>query len=137
MTRDDFPANDKYIRVMPDYASNGIWHRQGIHAEPDELPISKSLHEWLAAWANRYDINDDFLPESERKNRLDWSEFTSEGLAIARAIKAELPDWTVVWWDEQKLAEAMRSVSGERPSRRLFEFEVLVDGTLSEIPKVD
>ncbi|GJH17287.1 hypothetical protein CBA19CS22_12115 [Caballeronia novacaledonica] len=118
-----------FVKVMPEYASNGIWHRDGIHAEPVELPISKSLLARLAQWSGWYNINDDYLPVDDRKNRLDWDKFEQEGVAIARAIKRELPEWTVVWSDERKL-KALILAGPERRPRSAFEFEVLSNGSL-------
>jgi hypothetical protein len=123
---------DMFIRVMPDYSSNGIWHRDGTHAEPDELPVSPELLKRLARWADWYNVNDDYLPEAERKNRLDWPAFEREGVAVAYAIKQELPDWTVLWFDERKLATLIRVGHVDIP-RSAFEFEVLLDGSLSRV----
>lgn len=115
MTDDTPHADEKYIRVMPYYISNGIWHRDGLHADPEELPVSNELLVRLAQWSDWYNVNDDFLPEDERKNQLNWDEFEKEGVEIARAIKRELPDWTVVWHDERKLVALVRAGEEPRP----------------------
>lgn len=129
-------VDDRYIRVMPDYCSNGIWHRDGMHAEADELPVSKELLERLARWSDWYNINDDFLLAAERKNKLSWAEFDKEGLSIAYAIKRELPDWTVVWFDERKLMTLIRCGHRNVP-RSSYQFEILLDGSLRAVPDGD
>jgi hypothetical protein len=40
------------------------------------------------------------LSRIERTREFDYEPFSQEGLAIAHAIKMELPDWTVVYFDE-------------------------------------
>jgi hypothetical protein len=129
----DIYANPVYVRVMPDYMSNCIWHFDGLHMDPEELPVSEKLKTQLAQWADWYNINDDFKPEAERKNRLNWKKFNAEGVEITRAIKRELPHWTVVWHDDKKLTALIR-VGGESPARHLYEFEVLPGGVLGPPP---
>lgn len=124
--------NPVYVRVMAEYASNGIWHFDGMHMDPEELPVSDDLKARLEQWADWYNINDDFKPPEERQNRLDWGKFNAEGLQIAQAIKRELLHWTVVWSDEERRM-ALRHIDGEPPPRALFEFEVMSDGALVPI----
>ncbi|MDR5819295.1 hypothetical protein QCE64_02105 [Caballeronia sp. LZ043] len=103
----------------------------GMHMDPEELPVSDDLKARLEQWADWYNINDDFNPPEERRNRLDWTKFSAEGVAIARAIKQALPAWTVVWWDEKILSELVNL--GETPQRSLYAFEVTSDGTLEPL----
>ena len=125
----DMNVDRRYIKVMADYMSSCLWHADGIQADIDELPVSAALRTRIAQWADWYNVNDDFLPAAERKNRLDLRKFNDEGLAIARAVKRELPDWTVVWWDECELIAQVESGAG-KSSRELYEFEIMGDGSL-------
>jgi hypothetical protein len=118
-TRD--PA--KWVRVMGDYSSTGIWHWEGYEMVPDSLPVSDDLKARLASWAARYfswidtwrDWDaDDFARIQEHDQRLRLH--SDEGLAIAREIKAALPDWTVVYFDED--------LSGRHAIRAKYQFEV-------------
>ncbi|MDR5778535.1 hypothetical protein QCE63_03700 [Caballeronia sp. LZ065] len=127
----EIDENPVHVRVMPDYASNCIWHFDGMHMDPEELPVPNDLKLRLAQWADWYNINDDFKPPEERQNRLNWDKFNAEGLAIARAIKRALPAWTVVWWDGKILSELVEL--GETPQRSLYTFEVRSDGTLEPL----
>jgi hypothetical protein len=118
MEDETLPVTEKYIRVIPDYMSNGIWHRNGIHAEPDELPVSDSCVRDRPYGRTGTTSATISYPSQNARTVSTGVAFTKEGLAIAFAIKAALPDWTVVWLDEQKLGEAIRSTGKEWPARR-------------------
>ncbi|WP_063812538.1 hypothetical protein [Burkholderia cenocepacia] len=119
--------NPRWVRVMADYSSNGIWAQSGGSAELEYLPVSVALHQRLAAWCVWYEKNDDYLPEEERKANFDYAAFSAEGLAIAKAVKAELPDWTVVYFDEAKFRALMGPpIPPVARSRSDFEYEVSI-----------
>ena len=40
------------------------------------------------------------------EGEIDLEAFAAEGRAIARAVKAELPDWSIVYFDEAEAARA-------------------------------
>jgi hypothetical protein len=109
----------RFVKVMPEYTSTGLWNTQGANLEESEVPMSAALLNRLRAWCAWYERNDEHLPMPDRKFDLDA--FSAEGLKIAQALKAELPDWTVVYFDEAKLMASMRA----RPKERSFyEYEV-------------
>jgi hypothetical protein len=56
------------------------------------------------------------------KHFWDIEAFSKMGLCIARKIKTELPDWTVIYYDESK-AQALRDPLVNIP-RGSFEYEV-------------
>lgn len=71
------------------------------------------LREWQA-W---YDRQEPDRPEVDRT----WlHDFAEEGRRIARAIKAELPEWTVVCFDE----EAAHGRPPDAPPGT-FEYEIM------------
>jgi hypothetical protein len=53
------------------------------------------------------------------ETEIDLDAFDAEGRAIARAVKTELPDWSIVYFDE---AEAARPKYEGPPTR--FEVEI-------------
>ncbi|RFD18455.1 hypothetical protein DY926_16605 [Komagataeibacter melaceti] len=110
-------ADEKWVRIMGEYDCEGVWHRDGCLTCADELPVSGRLRERLRAWAQRYN-NFDFPPE-ENSPPFDMETFARDGLEIARAIKAELPDWTVIYFDESKADYKNRS-----QPRSQYEYEV-------------
>ena len=65
----------------------------------DDLPVAAALRDRIDAWQSVYDEHDDM---DEDAPVLDVARFAAEGLAIARSLKAALPDWTVIYHDEAK-----------------------------------
>ena len=50
----------------------------------------------LARWCDRFQASFD--------REIDLEAFAAEGRAIAHAVKAELPDWSIVYFDEAAAA---------------------------------
>lgn len=109
---------EKWVRVMAGHCCGGVWHRDGSDGCASALPICPALRERLIAWADRYNACGDHLPP-ERQAAFDLKEFSADGLKIARAIRAELPGWTIVYFDAAKCDYGNR----EQP-RHEFEYEV-------------
>ena len=108
-----------WVRVMANYESDGLWSRDGVMMSPGDLPVSPGLLQRHAAWCRWYEDSDFFVGPEQRTAAFDVDAFSAEGLAIARAIKGELPDRTVVYYDE---AAAPR-VGLDAP-RPVFEYTV-------------
>ncbi len=89
---------EKWVRVMAGHCCDGVWHRDGSDGCASALPIRPALRERLIAWADRYNACGDHLPP-ERQAAFDLEEFSADGLKITRAIRAELPGWTIVYFD--------------------------------------
>jgi hypothetical protein len=102
-------AKPRWVKVMAEYSSCGLWDSNGVHSDEAELPVSEALKARLRKWCDWYERNDDYLPEP--RTQFDYEAFAAEGLLIAKAIKAELPDWTVTYFDESKL---MKALEGKR-----------------------
>ena len=103
---------EKWVRVMFDYCSSGLWEKSGCMMDEDDLPVTSDIKARLKQWVSIYDKHSS---ESQVMNRniedsIDFSEETfsrldelvklceddfREGISIAMAIKAQLPDWTV------------------------------------------
>ncbi len=105
----------KWVRILADSWTEGAWTRDGGPASPNELPITQELIDRIRRWQAWYDRDEN-----------DWGvfkgdveAFSDEGGAIAHAVKAALPDWTVVYFD----AAASESASDDAP-RTVFEYEV-------------
>ena len=92
---------DKWVSVMADYSSDGLWCQDGVMMDRADLPISSELAEKHAAWCQRFEASEFYLSEEERQS-FDVAVFAEDGLEIARAIKAELPEWSVFYFDERK-----------------------------------
>jgi hypothetical protein len=123
---EDLLNRHRWVRVMADYSCDGVWDIEGNSCGAEELPISRALVERLRRWQARYESIEEAIEEENRLRReSDWTDFSAEGLAIARAVKAELAGWTVFYYDEAKACSVPLDV--KRRLSRTFECEILLD----------
>jgi hypothetical protein len=115
MADDQSFAEERWVRIMCDYSADGVWHKDGSGDSADELPIDRELIERIRRWQDWYETGLD------ADSKFDVAAFSAEGLAIARSVKAALPDWTIIYFDEA----ALRSADRDSP-RHTFEYEVLL-----------
>lgn len=87
----------RWVRIMADVYADGVWNQDGESCLVDDLPITPDLRARILAWQDWYDRDYD-----REERPFDRPAFAVEGLAIARAVKTQLPDWTVVYFDESK-----------------------------------
>ncbi len=88
----------KYVRIMSDLCTQGVWSYYGGCYEASDLPVSSRLQERLRDWNWWYDVFSGTFNRDGTQGDLD--EFSAIGLDLARKVKAELPDWTVVYSDK-------------------------------------
>jgi hypothetical protein len=81
---------------MADYGSASVWDHDGTPLDAARLPLSPKLRAGLARWCARF----------EKSFEIDLEAFAAEGRAIARAVKSELPTWSIVYFDEAAAARA-------------------------------
>lgn len=85
----------KWVRIMPDWCSSGIWDKNGGNCDESELPVTQELIDRITAWQKRFDSQEVYLPptiESEQEAE----DIQIENLLIAIEVAKQLPDWTVV-----------------------------------------
>ena len=87
-----------HLRLMADYGAAGVWDHDGNPLDPARLPLNPKLRARLARWCARFQQSFDA--------EIDLDAFATEGRAIARAVKAELPAWSIVYFDEAAAARA-------------------------------
>jgi hypothetical protein len=87
-----------HLHLMADYGSAGVCDHDGNPLDPSKLPLSDKLRARLARWCARF--------EKSFETEIDLDAFAPEGRAIARAVKAELPDWSIIYFDEADAARA-------------------------------
>ncbi len=115
---DDFLNRCKWVRIMCDTLCFGVWDRKGRSCDVDCLPVTQDLRDRLLEWQDHYNLLDDAVFEGET---VDWREFSTEGLQVARDVKEALPDWTVIYHDEH---EAMQTRGTRDRPRDKYEYEV-------------
>lgn len=88
----------RHVHLMADYGSAGVWDHDGNPLDPARLSLSPQLRARPARWCARF--------ERSFEAEIDLDAFAAEGRAIVRAVKAELPDWSIVYFDEAEAARA-------------------------------
>lgn len=105
-------TEEKWVRVMFDYSSSGIWEKSGCMMDDEDLPVTLELRERISKWVRLYDshaweaqslsqnLEDEIDFSDETFTRLDeltklCEDDFNEGVKIAIEIKSQLPDWTV------------------------------------------
>ena len=91
----------KYLKVMADYCSTGLWNEEGFNVEISNHHLSLKSRTLLEAWCNLYETNDDYLPEEEQSGSFDMGSFCKKGFLVASLIKRDLPDYKIVYFNEQ------------------------------------
>ena len=84
------------VRLMADYGTAGVWDHDGTALDLARLPLSPRLRARLARWCDRFQVSFD--------REIDLEAFAAEGRTIAHAVKAELPYWSIVYFDEAAAA---------------------------------
>lgn len=88
------------VRIVADYCGKG-YQLLDEGATPAPFAIGAALQERLQKWNERYEAYCDPLHyEDVCGTAFDFVDFAAEGLAIAKAVKRQLPHWTVTYWDE-------------------------------------
>lgn len=102
----------KAVRIMAEYASDGIWHVPFLPRETlDGFRISPGLYARLQRWVERYAELEHAEGLSGDRTHPDWPDFDREGYAIAFAVKAELPGWRVFYVEESSRHMGFRLAS--------------------------
>ncbi len=84
---------DRYVPLCACQAGGPLWDRDGEIRPIDSFPVSSPLSDRIRAWGERYRRDDDRPGVA-----FDVADFTAQGRGIARAIKAEPPDWVIVYF---------------------------------------
>ncbi|MBR0560418.1 hypothetical protein [Neokomagataea anthophila] len=123
MSKETVLSDHKYVLIMAETCSDPVYDIEGISACIEELPVSKDLEKRLMDWGKHYDNYDTDPPEDYPF--FDMYAFCAEGYALAQEVKKELPDWTVVFYDEGKRmyhnGERWKYSYGMRPDECLSE----------------
>lgn len=119
---ESFPG--KWVRFMFDQSASCLWDATGASDVIEELPVAPAVAQALAKeidvlyerW-ERWDDVEIFGKSRPPDYLVERRQLAEAGLAIAKRIKAALPDdWTVVYFDEERAAR--------RVTRSAFEYRV-------------
>lgn len=113
------------IRIVADYCSSGYQLGVADGGRGDGPPLSDDLTQRLAAWNARFEDRCHPLAyEDISGSSFDFVAFAAEGLELARAVKRELPGWTVTYWDEALDWFLARDPRSYDPARAEYEITV-------------
>jgi len=121
------------VRVMADYGTEGLWTREGYMMLGNALPVSTALMARLRCWCRWYETNTDYCIAD---STFDYVDFAATGLEIAKAIKRELPNWTIIYFDEAILHQLILTgafIGDEttHPPQHLWDYEITTDNNLN------
>lgn len=116
----------KWLRIMCDYSAEGVWNHRGAATSLAAYPISDALAARILAWQNWYECMLGDLTGAARWNDFFGMDFSEAGRMLAQAVKQELPDWTVVYFDDARCNEVYeQGLDRTDPKvRALYEYEI-------------
>lgn len=85
-----------HVRLMADYASDGVWNSHGAMIDRNTLPISKDLDGAIGSWCRDFEASELYLPAEDRTVPFDIEAFNERGARLAVWLSRELPNWTIV-----------------------------------------
>jgi hypothetical protein len=122
-----------WARILAD-DDVSVWDRDGLAQLTEDLPISLDLRERLDAWALRYDELDSAIQGAGLDRAMgfdvelpseDWGPLAREGFLLACEVKKALPDWTVMYFDQEIYVRGPRLFS--RQGKPKAEYEIFFD----------
>lgn len=96
---------NKCIKLCADYMSTGVWAYDHTMMDTSRIPISDDLFNELLKWTDHYDnySNEYDIGEKTIYNAFNVEHFSHWGRKISQRLQAELPDWSVTYFDEMSL----------------------------------
>jgi hypothetical protein len=107
-------TDDKWVRIMADYCAEAIWDREGASESIEKLPVSAGLRAALVGWQLWYDHD---CPH-DGTSWPDSATFSAVGQELAKAVKRELPEWEVIYFNESRVQ------NGRVQDRLEFEYPI-------------
>jgi uncharacterized protein YbcC (UPF0753/DUF2309 family) len=103
----------KWVRIMADHCADPLWGPDGTMESLEDLPVTEDLRDRLDAWQQWYDVH------SLDDPGFDTAAFSRTGRELAKGVKAQLPDWTIIYFDE-----AAAAMTAPDRRRETFEYEI-------------
>ena len=116
------------VKIMAEEGGLGYWLADATARAIGDLPISEDLRDRLYLWNTRWEqgASSDAY-EDPMGSRFDFVAFSNEGFALAKTVKRELPDWTVIYWDEAIEWRHWTAREPRRYDRSAIEYEITTD----------
>lgn len=86
----------KWVRIMCDFSATGVWDKDGCSCALEELPVTPIVKIMIEGWQAWYECS---IGCAETK-WFDPKAHAAFGLFVARLVKSDLPEWTVIYFDE-------------------------------------
>jgi hypothetical protein len=101
--------SDPWVRVMCDFAADGVWTRDGAADNVVFLPITPDLMNRILCWQGVFEDTEPSCGQPFEWKAEELQAFAQEGLAIAIEMKRQLPGWAVIYHDESRLPSRLSS----------------------------
>ena len=97
---------ERWLHLSSFNDGDGLRDRENRAVDISAVPISEALRERLMRWSGMLLYRPDPAGLSHDEYEAVNQPIEAEGLAIARTLKAELPDWMIYYYDHYAAAEA-------------------------------
>lgn len=116
------------VKIMAEDGGLGYWLADPEARAIGDLPVSEELRDNLYVWNTRWEqgCSGDAY-EDPMGARFDFVAFSNDGFALAKAVKRELPDWTVLYWDEAIEWRYWMTREPRRYDRAAIEYEITAE----------
>jgi hypothetical protein len=113
---------DKYLKIMADYSSSGLWDREGKMIDIEDVP---ELPFWwvprFKEWTEKYEDNDDWMEDSD--GDFPYEKFSADGRVLAQKLANVLKDWEIWYFDEAASHKCYGTTVQDDPSIYLHRIE--------------
>lgn len=121
-------VTERWVRIMGDNGCDAVWDKDECAVSVDDLPVANGLRREILDWQLEYSRLWDLYHEVEIADwpASNWHAFSVQGLQLAKAVKAQLPDWTVIFVDKEKYTECCVDYPKTPKPRSYYEFAIVL-----------
>lgn len=99
--------SNKYIKVMADYCSTGLWNDEGECIRAEDFLLSLDTIRKLEAWCSAYEKSPGYWSNDEEWSDEEYvdavNKISDDGYLIALAIQEDLPTFQIDYMSERTL----------------------------------
>ncbi len=120
------------VRIVADESCRGYQLIDEAASSFGALPVTPALLARLGDWNACYEDGCDAEAYADPScSRFDFIAFANEGFRLAKEVKRQLPDWTVLYWDEALDWRYWTMREPRRFDRSKVEYEITRDIALT------